>query len=182
MNSQNHLMKATTIVCVRRGQHVAIAGDGQVTLGQSVMKNNARKVRKLYQNRVITGFAGTVADAFTLYEKLEEKLNQFHGDLSKSCVELTKEWRTDKYLRRLEAMLLVADKERTLLLSGNGEVIEPEYEVMAIGSGGDFARSAALALHENTVLPPIKIAKKSLEIAGKICIYTNQSIHLEEIK
>lgn len=176
-----NIMKATTIVCVRKGSKVAMAGDGQVTLGNSVMKNNARKVRRIYQNQVITGFAGAVADAFTLYEKIEEKLNQYHGDLVKSCVEVSKEWRTDKYLRRLEAMLLVANKDQTLLLSGTGEVIEPEDQVMAIGSGGDYARSAALALVENTSLSPGKIAERALQIAGKICIYTNQDIYVEEL-
>lgn len=183
MSSQNfNQIKATTIVCVRKGKTVAMAGDGQVTLGNSIMKSNAKKVRRLYENKIISGFAGSVADALTLYDKFEQKLNQYHGDLVKSCVELTKEWRTDKYLRRLEAMLLVANIEKTLLVSGTGEVIEPEDNVIAIGSGGDYARSAGLALYDNTKLSAIEIARKSLAIAGKICIYTNLNIYSEEIK
>jgi ATP-dependent HslUV protease subunit HslV len=175
-------IKATTILCVRKDKTIAMGGDGQVTLGQSIMKNNANKIRKLYNNKVISGFAGAVADAFTLHEKIEEKLKQYHGDLIKSCVELTKEWRSDKVLRRLEATLLLADKEKILLVSGNGEVIEPEDQVIAIGSGGDYARSAALALHVNTKLSAKDIVEKSLAIAGKICIYTNLFFNIEEIK
>ena len=174
---------ATTIVCVRSKNQVAISGDGQVTLGNSVIKGNAKKVRRLYNGKVISGFAGAVADALTLYEKMEKKLDEFSGDLLRACVELAKEWRTDKYLRKLEAMLIVASKEKTLLLSGNGEVIEPEDKVIAIGSGGDFARSAALALVEEEPLhlEAKDITLKALKIAGKICIYTNQNITTEVI-
>ena len=182
MNNSSSKMHATTIVAVRKKGNVAIAGDGQVTLGNTVMKNNATKVKRIYNNQMITGFAGSVADALTLYELMEKKLDEYNGNLMRSCVELAKEWRTDKYLRRLEAMLLIADKETTLLVSGTGEVIEPENDVIAIGSGGDYARSAALALVENTKLTPKEIAKKALQIAGNVCIYTNVSIIVEEIK
>ena len=175
----SHSFQATTIVCVKGKKKTAIAGDGQVTLGNSVIKANACKVRKLYRNQVISGFAGAVADAFTLYDRFEKKLEEYEGELERACVELASEWRLDKYLRRLEAMLVVADQKKVLLISGTGEVIEPENEVIAIGSGGDFARSAALALVRNTSLPPEKIARKALEIAGDICIYTNQLIHVE---
>ena len=171
----------TTIVCARRDKKVAIGGDGQVTLGNSIMKGNAKKIRRLYKNSIITGFAGAVADAITLYEKIEKKLESYSGNLMKASVELTKEWRMDRYLRRLEAMLIVADKERTLLISGNGEVFEPEESVIAIGSGGDFAKSAALALVENTDLTVEEIVKKSLTLASKICIYTNQNITIEKL-
>ena len=182
MNNSASKMHATTIVAVRKKGNVAIAGDGQVTLGNTVMKNNATKVKRIYNNQMITGFAGSVADALTLYELMEKKLDEYNGNLMRSCVELAKEWRTDKYLRRLEAMLLIADKETTLLVSGTGEVIEPENDVIAIGSGGDYARSAALALVENTKLTPKEIAKKALQIAGNVCIYTNINIIVEEIK
>lgn len=181
MGTKNQ-MHATTIVAVRKKGHLAIAGDGQVTLGNTVMKNNATKVKRIYNGKMITGFAGSVADALTLYELMEKKLEEYRGNLMRSCVELAKEWRTDKYLRRLEAMLLIADKETMLLVSGTGEVIEPEKDVIAIGSGGDYARSAALALIENTKLNPREIAKKALEIAGNVCIYTNTNIIVEEIK
>ncbi len=173
---ENFKIKATTIICVRNQKNVAIAGDGQVTLGNTVMKNNAYKIRKLYNDTILSGFAGAVADALTLFERIEKRLEEFQGDLVKSCVELTRDWRTDKYLRRLEAMLLIADKNKTFILSGNGEVIEPDENVVAIGSGGDFARSAALALLENTKLKPLEIASKSMKIASKICIYTNSNI------
>jgi ATP-dependent HslUV protease subunit HslV len=175
-------MHSTTIVAVRREGKVALAGDGQVTLGHTVMKGNAKKIRRLYKNRVITGFAGAVADAFTLYDRFEKKLESYGGDLVRACVSLTSDWRTDKYLRQLEAMLIVADAKHLLLLSGTGEVIEPQDEVLAIGSGGDFARASALALYENTEMSAAEIARKSLEIAGKICIYTNTEIILEEIE
>ena len=171
----------TTIVCVKKDGETAIAGDGQVTLGNTVIKGNAVKVRRLYQGKVISGFAGSVADAFTLYERMDKKLEEFRGDLQRACVELASDWRMDKYLRRLEAMLIVANDEKVLLMSGNGEVIEPEDNVLAIGSGGEYARSAALALAENTKLSAEEIAKKSLGIAGKICIYTNKNIILEKI-
>ena len=172
----------TTIVCVRRGEEVAIGGDGQVTFGNTVMKGTARKVRKLYQDRVLAGFAGGTADAFTLIERFEAKLEKHQGNLVRASVELAKDWRTDRMLRRLEAMLLVADKSSTLCITGNGDVLEPEEGVGAIGSGGPYAQSAALALLRNTDLPPSEIVKKSLEIAGDICIYTNSSHIIETLE
>ncbi len=171
---------ATTIVCVRRGNEVAIGGDGQVTLGNIVIKGTARKIRRLYQDKILAGFAGATADAFTLQERFEAKLDKHQGNLLRAAVELTKDWRTDRVLRRLEAMLIVADKEHTLVLTGNGDVLEPEHGLAAIGSGGAYAQSAALALLHNTDLPPAEIVKKSLEIAGDLCIYTNQS-HVVEV-
>lgn len=170
---------ATTIVCVRRGNEVAIGGDGQVTLGNVVIKGTARKIRRLYNDRILAGFAGATADAFTLQERFEAKLEKHQGNLLRAAVELTRDWRTDRVLRRLEAMLLVADKDHTLVLTGNGDVLEPEHGLAAIGSGGSYAQSAALALLKNTDLPPAEIVKKSLEIAGDLCIYTNQN-HLVE--
>ncbi len=172
---------STTIVSVIKDGKIAIAGDGQVTLGNSIVKGNAQKIRKLYNGEVVTGFAGAVADAFTLYNLLEKKLEEFQGDLLRSCVDLTSKWRTDKYLHRLEAMLIVANTKNVFLLSGNGEVIEPEEPVLAIGSGGDFARSSALALVRNTKLSAKEIAKKALEIASDICIYTNNNIMVEQL-
>ncbi len=172
----------TTICAVLRNGRVAMAGDGQVTLGNTVFKNGARKVRKIYGGRVLAGFAGSVADAFALLERFEDKLQTYGGNLLKSAVELAKDWRTDRVLRRLEAMLLVADKTKILLISGNGDVIEPDIPVMAIGSGGAYAQAAARALYENTELPPEEIAKKSLEIAGQICIYTNTNITVEVLE
>ncbi len=169
----------TTIVCVRRGEHVALAGDGQVTLGNIVIKGTARKVRRLYKDSVLVGFAGATADAFTLLERFEAKLEKHQGHLLRSAVELTRDWRTDRVLRRLEAMLIVADKESTLVLTGNGDVLEPEKGLAAIGSGGVYAQSAALALLENTDLSPEDIVRKSLQIAGELCIYTNSNITLE---
>jgi len=170
---------ATTIICVRRGEDVAIGGDGQVTLGNIVIKGTARKIRRLYNDRILAGFAGATADAFTLQERFEAKLEKHQGNLMRAAVELTKDWRTDRVLRRLEAMLIVADKEHTLVLTGNGDVLEPENGLAAIGSGGAYAQSAALALVKNTDLPPADIVKKSLEIAGDLCIYTNQN-HIVE--
>ncbi|KAA0889480.1 ATP-dependent protease subunit HslV [Pusillimonas sp. ANT_WB101] len=170
---------ATTIICVRRGNDVALAGDGQVTLGNIVIKGTARKIRKLYNDKVLAGFAGATADAFTLQERFEAKLEKHQGNLMRSAVELTKDWRTDRMLRRLEAMLIVADKEHTLVLTGNGDVLEPEHGVAAIGSGGAYAQAAALALLANTDLTAAEIVKKSLEIAGDLCIYTNQN-HIVE--
>ncbi|MFT0545042.1 ATP-dependent protease subunit HslV [Allopusillimonas ginsengisoli] len=170
---------ATTIICVRRGNDVALAGDGQVTLGNIVIKGTARKIRKLYNDKVLAGFAGATADAFTLQERFEAKLEKHQGNLMRSAVELTKDWRTDRMLRRLEAMLIVADKDHTLVLTGNGDVLEPEHGVAAIGSGGAYAQAAALALLSNTELTPAEIVKKSLEIAGDLCIYTNQN-HIVE--
>ncbi len=174
--------RGTTICAVLREGKVAMAGDGQVTLGNTVFKNGARKVRKIYGGRVLAGFAGSVADAFALLERFEDKLQTFGGNLLKSAVELAKDWRTDRVLRRLEAMLLVADRTKILLISGNGDVIEPDIPVMAIGSGGAYAQAAARALYENTQLPPEEIARKSLEIAGQICIYTNTNITVEVLE
>jgi len=172
---------ATTICAVLRDGKVAMAGDGQVTIGNTVFKNGARKVRKIYGGRVLTGFAGSVADAFALLERFEDKLQTYGGNLLKSAVELAKDWRTDRVLRRLEAMLLVADKTRILLISGNGDVIEPDIPVMAIGSGGPYAQAAATALYENTNLSARDIAEKALKIAGNICVYSNTNIIVEEL-
>ena len=169
----------TTILSVRRGEAVAMGGDGQVTLGNVVIKAGARKVRRLYQDRILAGFAGGTADAFTLFERFEAKLEKHQGHLVRSAVELAKDWRTDRMLRRLEAMLAVADRESTLIITGNGDVLEPEYGIAAIGSGGSFAQAAARALMDNTELDPEVVVKKSLEIAGDICIYTNHN-HLIE--
>lgn len=171
----------TTIVSVRRGENVAIGGDGQVTLGNTIIKGTARKVRKLYNNEVLAGFAGGTADAFTLIELFESKLQKHQGKLMIAAIELAKEWRTDRALRRLEAMLIVADKHNTLVITGNGDVLEPEHSIAAIGSGGAFAQSAARALMENTELEPKDVVKKSLEIAGDICIYTNQNHTIETL-
>nr|WP_303801583.1 ATP-dependent protease subunit HslV [Snodgrassella alvi] len=171
----------TTIVSVRRGENVAIGGDGQVTLGNTIIKGTARKVRKLYNDQVLAGFAGGTADAFTLIELFESKLQKHQGKLMIAAIELAKEWRTDRALRRLEAMLIVADKHNTLVITGNGDVLEPEHSIAAIGSGGAFAQSAARALMENTELEPKEVVKKSLEIAGDICIYTNQNHTIETL-
>jgi ATP-dependent HslUV protease subunit HslV len=172
----------TTILSVRRGNHVALGGDGQVTLGNIVMKASARKVRKLYHGKVLAGFAGGTADAFTLLERFEAKLEKHQGHLMRASVELAKDWRTDRILRRLEAMLLVADRDSTLIITGNGDVLEPEGGVGAIGSGGAFAQSAAKALKDNTELSPTEIVKKSLTIAGELCIYTNLSHTIETLE
>jgi ATP-dependent HslUV protease subunit HslV len=171
----------TTILSVRDEKQVCVGGDGQVSLGDTVMKGNAIKVRKLYQERVIAGFAGSTADAFTLFERFEAALEKYHGQLARAAVELAKEWRTDRALRKLEAMLIVADTTATLLISGNGDVIEPEAGILAIGSGGNFARAAAIALANNTQLPPEEVVEKALGIAGDICIYTNQSFTIETL-
>jgi ATP-dependent HslUV protease, peptidase subunit HslV len=172
--------RGTTILSVRRGSAVALGGDGQVTLGNIVVKASARKVRRLYGEKILAGFAGGTADAFTLFERFEAKLEQHRGNLLRSAVELAKDWRTDRMLRRLEAMLAVADEEHSLIITGNGDVLEPELGIVAIGSGGAFAQSAARALLENTELAPADIVKKSLEIAGDLCIYTNQN-HVIEV-
>jgi ATP-dependent HslUV protease, peptidase subunit HslV len=172
---------ATTIVAVKRGGEVAIAGDGQVTVGDVVMKHRAVKVRRLFNERVVVGFAGAVADAFTLFDKFEQHLEKHQGNLLRSAVGLSKEWRTDKYLRHLEAMLIAADDERLLLLSGDGEIIEPDDDITAIGSGGPFAHAAARALVENTELSAPEVARKSLEIASRLCIYTNDCISVETL-
>ena len=171
----------TTIVSVRRGNLVAIGGDGQVTLGNTIVKGSARKVRKLYNGKVLAGFAGATADAFTLFERFEAKLEKHNGHLTRAAIDLTKAWRTDRVLRRLEAMLAVADHTASLIITGNGDVLEPEHGLIAIGSGGAFAQSAALALLHNTELAPEVIVKKSLEIAGDICIYTNQNHTIETL-
>jgi ATP-dependent HslUV protease subunit HslV len=172
--------RGTTIVSVRRNGKVAIAGDGQVSMGNTIMKGNARKVRVLAGGRVIAGFAGGTADAFTLFELFESKLEQY-GNLTRAAIELAKDWRTDRRLRRLEALLCVADEESSFIISGNGDVIEPEHEMMAIGSGGPYAQAAALALIKNTDLGAREIAEKSLDIAADICVFTNQNIAVEEL-
>lgn len=180
MENQFH---ATTIVAVRKNGKVAIAGDGQVTFGQStIMKATAKKVRRLYHGKVLAGFAGSVADAFTLFEKFEAKLEAFNGNLQRASVELAKEWRTDRVLRKLEALLLVADKENLLMISGNGEVIEPDGAVGAIGSGGFFALSAARALVKHTDMEAVDIAKEAMTIAADICVFTNHNIIVEELE
>jgi len=173
--------RGTTIVSVRRGNQVVIAGDGQVTLGNTVMKANARKVRRLYKNRVLAGFAGATADAFTLFERFEAKLEMHSGHLTRAAVELAKDWRTDRLLRRLEALLAVADREASLIITGNGDVIEPEDDLIAIGSGGPFAQSAARALLRHTELDAENICREALTIAGEICIYTNHNFTVESL-
>jgi len=173
---------ATTILAVRREGKVAMAGDGQVTIGSTVMKNNARKVRRLNDNKVLCGFAGATADAFTLFDRFEAKLKEYSGDLTRAAVELAKDWRTDRALRRLEAMLLVADKSKTLLISGTGDVIEPAEDALAIGSGGNYAFAAALAFLDGSSFSAREIAEKSLRIAGNICVYTNDQIVIEELE
>ncbi len=175
------MIKGTTILCVRRNGQIAIAGDGQVTLGNTVLKRNARKIRKMYNDKVLAGFAGATADAFTLFEKFEGKLETYRGNITRAAVELAKDWRTDKILRRLEALLLVADLEHTFILSGTGDVIEPEDGVAAIGSGGPYAQAAARALTENTELSSREIVEKAMKIAAGICIYTNENIEVEEL-
>ena len=171
----------TTIVSVRRGDKVAMGGDGQVTLGNVVVKATARKVRRLYHEKVLAGFAGATADAFTLFERFEAKLEKHQGHLLRSAVELAKDWRTDRILRRLEAMLVVADRTTSLIITGNGDVLEPEHGLLAIGSGGAYAQAAAQALLENTEMPPPGIVKKALVIAGDLCIYTNQNHVIETL-
>ncbi len=175
-------LKGTTILSVRRNGRVVIGGDGQVSMGNTVMKGNARKVRRLYKDRVLAGFAGATADAFTLFERFEGKLEKHHGHLTRSAVELAKDWRTDRSLRRLEALLCVADSKASLIITGTGDVIEPENSLMAIGSGGTFAQSAAVALLENTDLSAREIVEKSLGIAADICVYTNHNRVLEELE
>jgi ATP-dependent HslUV protease subunit HslV len=174
-------VRSTTILCVRRDGKVVIAGDGQVTLGQEVLKSSAKKLRRLYSDKILAGFAGSTADAFALFSRFESKLEQFNGNLARSVVELAKEWRTDRVLRHLEALLLVADLNNTYIVSGNGDVIEPDNEVASIGSGGPFAKAAATALIENTKLGAKEIAEKAMKIAGQICIYTNETVTYEEL-
>lgn len=171
----------TTILSVRRGDQIVMGGDGQVTLGNTIMKGNARKVRRLYGDKVLAGFAGATADAFTLFEKFEGKLEQFSGNLTRAAVELAKDWRTDKVLRHLQALLCVADRSASLIVSGNGDVIEPENNLIAIGSGGPFAQAAARALVESTDLPAREIVEKALTIAADICIYTNRNFTIEQL-
>ncbi|MBE0510825.1 MAG: ATP-dependent protease subunit HslV [Chromatiales bacterium] len=173
--------RGTTILAVRRGQQVVIGGDGQVSLGNTIMKGNARKVRRLYRDQVIAGFAGGTADAFTLFERFEAKLEKHQGNLTRAAVEMAKDWRTDRVLRRLEALLLVADTTATLMITGNGDVIEPENNLIAIGSGGSFAQAAATALYENTELSARDIVEKGLQIAASICIYTNDKLTIETL-
>jgi len=174
-------IRSTTVLAVRRDGKVVMAGDGQVTLGDHVIKHNAKKIRRMYQEKILAGFAGSTADAFSLFSRFEAKLDQFHGNLGRAAVELAKDWRTDKALRHLEALLLVADTNQTFLISGNGDVIEPETGIAAIGSGGPFAQSAAQALMENTQMSARAIADAAMKIAGKMCIYTNESFVVEEL-
>jgi ATP-dependent HslUV protease, peptidase subunit HslV len=174
-------IRSTTILCVRRDGKVVMAGDGQVTLGSEVLKASAKKLRRLYNGKILAGFAGATADAFALFTRFETKLEQYNGNLSRSVVELAKDWRTDRMLRHLEALLLVADTANTFILSGNGDVIDPDDNIAAIGSGGPFAKSAATALIENTTMGAREIVEKAMAIAGKICIYTNDSVIYEEL-
>ncbi len=174
-------IRSTTVIAVKRNGHVAMAGDGQVTAGNTIMKGNARKVRKIYDGKIITGFAGSVADAFTLFDIFESKVKEFNGDLTRSAVEMAKKWRTDRSLQKMDALLLVANQEKILLISGDGNVIEPENDVLAIGSGGNYAYAASLAYLESSDLSAREIAEKSLKIAGDICIYTNNHITVEEL-
>jgi ATP-dependent HslUV protease, peptidase subunit HslV len=174
-------VRSTTVICVRRDDKVVMAGDGQVTLGQEVLKSTARKVRRLYNDKILAGFAGSTADAFALFSRFETKLEQFNGNISRAVVELAKEWRTDRVLRHLEALLLVADTKSTYLVSGNGDVIEPDEGVAAIGSGGPFAMAAATALLKNTKLSARRVAEEAMAVAGKICIYTNETVTFEEL-
>src|SRR5688572_3041338 len=181
-NKKSPEVRSTTVLLVRRDGHVALAGDGQVTLGETVMKANAKKVRRLYNDKILAGFAGATGDAFSLLTRFEGKIEQYHGNLERAAIELSKEWRTDKILRHLEALLIVADEKSSFLLSGNGDVIAPDDGgVLAIGSGGPYALAAARALLEHTEMPARDIAERALQIAGEICIYTNQKIVIEEI-
>src|ERR1700704_922639 len=174
-------IRSTTVLCVRRNGSVVMAGDGQVTLGESVIKHGAKKIRRLYQEKILAGFAGSTADAFSLFSRFEGKLDQYHGNLGRAAVELAKDWRTDKFLRHLEALLLVSDKEQTFLLSGQGDVIEPDGGIAAIGSGGPFAQAAAQALAAHTQLSSRQIAEEAMKIAGNMCIFTNDKITIEEL-
>jgi ATP-dependent HslUV protease subunit HslV len=175
------LVRSTTVLCVRKDGKVVIAADGQVTLGEGVIKHNAKKIRRLYQDKILAGFAGSTADAFSLFARFDAKLEQYHGNLSRAAVELAKDWRTDKMLRHLEALLIVADPGQTYMISGAGDVIEPETGIAAIGSGGPYAQAAAEALLQNTELSAREIAEKSMHIAGRMCIYTNETITIEEL-
>jgi ATP-dependent HslUV protease subunit HslV len=175
-------IRGTTILSVRHKGRVAVAGDGQVSLGETVMKQTARKVRRMYHNQLVAGFAGAAADAFALFAKLEAKLEEYHGNLPRAAVELAKDWRTDRYLRRLEAMMIVADRKETLVVTGTGDVLTPDHGVTAIGSGGNYALSAALALAENTELGAEEIARKAMQIAAEICVYTNEQVTVEALE
>ena len=179
--SEREIIRSTTVIAVRKDDMVAMAGDGQVTMGATVMKSNARKVRRIYDGKVIVGFAGATADAFTLFERFEGKVKEYGGDITRAAVELAKDWRTDRILRRLEALLLVADRKATFLISGTGDVIEPDEGVIAIGSGGTFAYAAARAYLDSSTLSARDIAERSLKIASEICIYTNTEITVEEL-
>lgn len=179
--TKRRLIRSTTVLSVRRNGTVVLAGDGQVTLGESVIKHTAKKIRKLYNDKILAGFAGSTADAFTLFSRFEAKLEQYHGNLGRAAVELARDWRTDKFLRHLEALLLVCDKEQTYLLSGQGDVIEPDTGIAAIGSGGPYAQAAAQALAEHTQLSGRQIAAEAMKIAGKMCIYTNDNVTIEEL-
>jgi ATP-dependent HslUV protease subunit HslV len=174
-------IRSTTVLCVRRDGKVTMAGDGQVTMGNEIVKHSARKIRRLYNDKILAGFAGSTADAFSLFSRFEEKLQEHHGKLNRAAVELARDWRTDKMLRHLEALLLVADESDTLLISGTGDVIEPDYAVAGVGSGGPFAVAAATALMRNTELTSRRIAEEAMAIAARICIYTNDQIHIEEL-
>ena len=178
---RKRLIRSTTVLSVRRDGHIVLAGDGQVTLGESVIKHTAKKIRRLYNEKILAGFAGSTADAFTLFSRFESKLEQYHGNLGRAAVELAKDWRTDKFLRHLEALLLVCDKEQTYLLSGQGDVIEPDTGIAAIGSGGPYAQAAAQALAQHTPLAARQIAEEAMKIAGKMCIYTNDAVTIEEL-
>lgn len=181
MGKENNRVRSTTVLLVRKDAHVALAGDGQVTLGETVMKASAKKVRRLYNDQILSGFAGATGDAFALLTRFESKLEQYHGNLERAAIELSKEWRTDKMLRHLEALLVVADKKTSFLLSGNGDVIAPDEGILAIGSGGSYALAAARALIKHTDLSAREIAVEALRIAGEICIYSNQNIVVEEL-
>jgi ATP-dependent HslUV protease, peptidase subunit HslV len=178
---KKRLIRSTTVLSVRRDGKVVLAGDGQVTLGESVIKHTAKKIRRLYQDRILAGFAGSTADAFSLFSRFESKLEQYHGNLGRAAVELAKDWRTDKFLRHLEALLLVCDKDQTFMLSGQGDVIEPDGGIAAIGSGGPYAQAAADALAAHTKLSAREIAEQSMKIAAKMCIYTNENFTIEEL-
>jgi len=175
------LIRSTTVLSVRRDGKVVLAGDGQVTLGESVIKHSAKKIRRLYNDKILAGFAGSTADAFTLFSRFEAKLEQYHGNLGRAAVELGRDWRTDKFLRNLEALLIVSDRDQTYLLSGQGDVIEPDSGIAAIGSGGPYAQAAAQALLQHTQLPARQVAEEAMKIAGKMCIYTNDQVTIEEL-
>jgi ATP-dependent HslUV protease, peptidase subunit HslV len=181
MRNESNAIRSTTVLLVRKDGHVALAGDGQVTMGETIMKVSARKVRRLYNDAILAGFAGATADAFSLLTRFESKLEQYHGNLERAAIELSKEWRTDKVLRNLEALLVVADANSSFLLSGNGDVIAPDEGVLAIGSGGSYALAAARALLKHTDLSARQIAEEALRISGEICIYSNQNIVVEEL-